>query len=125
MKKRRTTQIDSIGERLEELGYKSYKEYLKSKHWIKFRKDFLKWYVGLNGKLFCEFCKSEKKLNVHHRSYRSLGHEKKCEMVLLCEDCHYKVHNHPKKNKLNLWRITTLTGRIIRKQWNSRKGHSP
>lgn len=64
-----------------------YASYLKTEHWIHFRGEVIKHY---NGK--CAVCNSEKELNVHHRSYKNRGRETFNDVVLLCRDCHSKIH---------------------------------
>lgn len=65
----------------------SYKDYLKSEHWIKIStelKDRIK---------KCQLCSSTKNLNVHHNTYKNLGHEEPEDLIVLCNECHKKFHN--------------------------------
>lgn len=64
-----------------------YKSYLKTEHWQHFRKEVIDHYDGK-----CAVCNSEKELNVHHRSYKNRGRETFNDVVLLCRDCHSKIH---------------------------------
>lgn len=64
-----------------------YKSYLKTEHWQHFRKEVIEHYDGK-----CAVCNSEKDLNVHHRSYKNRGRETFNDVVLLCRDCHSKIH---------------------------------
>jgi hypothetical protein len=41
----------------------------------------------------CQLCCSEKDLEVHHRTYERLGHERPADLTVLCEDCHVRFHN--------------------------------
>ena len=115
-----STGVKGIGKRLEKLGYSSYREYLSSDHWQGFRNKFLSWFRNRNnGELFCEYCSAHDTiLNVHHRTYKRLGAERIGDMVLLCRNCHEKVHKlkfSQNKKKLNLWQATKITRIIVRK----------
>ena len=60
-----------------------YREYLLSPWWREFRKKILK---GWDYK--CCWCNSPDDLEVHHRTYERLGHEKLNDCVCLCKKCH-------------------------------------
>lgn len=73
----------------------NYKEYLKTEGWQRTRR----WALDRAGNK-CQLCKSDKKLNVHHNNYSSLGKEEPSDIIVLCERCH-KIHHDneiPKKN---------------------------
>jgi len=64
-----------------------YKEYLQTAWWkhrrmVAFRRAGWK----------CNRCKSSKKLQVHHRSYERLGHERHRDLEVLCRVCHEGEH---------------------------------
>jgi hypothetical protein len=40
----------------------------------------------------CQLCHSADRLNVHHKSYRNLGHETLDDVIVLCEICHERHH---------------------------------
>ena len=70
-----------------------YTEYAKSKHWKKVRS------IKLKQQSQCYICgkrkttKSKTKFNIHHKSYKNLGHENIAEdLVVLCEPCHKFIH---------------------------------
>lgn len=65
---------------------KDYAEYLKSDKWIQ-RRDLIR-----EQRKFCEICRSDKDLHVHHITYENLGKEKDDDLVLVCKDCHYAIH---------------------------------
>ena len=67
---------------------RNYQEYLQTKHWKKVRKAALR-----RAEYRCQLCNSDKRLNVHHRTYENLGHEKECDVFVLCWKCHEKFHN--------------------------------
>lgn len=67
--------------------YEGYGEYLASAEWRKRRDRAI---ARAEGR--CQLCNSEKYLNVHHRSYARLGHEKAADLVVLCRACHEHFH---------------------------------
>lgn len=82
---------------LNKLGYKSYREYLVSDHWLSFKKYFYKnsnriITMRKNGGLHCEFCKCQAKLNLHHKTYERLGNERSTDLIILCDNCHNTIH---------------------------------
>ena len=89
--------------RLKDLGFSSYADYLRSRHWMEFRKRFyrsnrIKKMVALRGNIFCEFCcGSDVPLELHHRTYKRLGRELNYDVVLLCRNCHQTIHQNCKK----------------------------
>lgn len=88
-------------QRLKNLGYDSYQDYLLSDHWKRTRKWlFYSGYVkredsvGEPGKLLCTKCQVPvKPPYVHHKTYQNLGHEPLTDLEVLCYDCHSRVHN--------------------------------
>lgn len=74
-------------EPLEELKKLSYIEYLQSNYWKVKRRLALG-----RSKFRCQLCNSDKKLNVHHRSYDDLGEEDIRDLITLCKECHEKFH---------------------------------
>ena len=84
---------------------KTYKQkyniYLKTHHWSKKKIRTKKYY-----KYRCCICAKEKDLQVHHLNYECLWHENiSNDLVLLCKDCHKKVH---KTEKIDIFRETNL-----------------
>lgn len=77
--------------------FRSYSRYLKSKHWKNKKAQYYKMY-----KYKCDLCKKcfvwkPSLLNLHHRTYANIGNEKPTDLVLLCKNCHTKIHKNPKK----------------------------
>jgi len=67
-----------------------YLDYLKSKEWRAKRKQILD-----RDKCTCQICKwkpTKQHLHVHHLHYKNLFNENLDDLILLCEDCHGKVH---------------------------------
>jgi len=62
-------------------------KYLKSPHWYAVRAQKIK---EAGGK--CESCKKSGQLDVHHLSYKNLGHERMNDLQALCRKCHKKRH---------------------------------
>jgi 5-methylcytosine-specific restriction endonuclease McrA len=80
--------------RVKELGYLSYRHYLRSEHWsrVRIRQIKEKGYI-------CELCKSRNKLALHHKTYERLGAELVEDLQWLCRGCHRKVHNIKKRKR--------------------------
>ena len=64
-----------------------YKNYLVSKEWYAFRCKVM----GDRG-YKCEKCGTSNQLTVHHKHYKSLGHEQLKDVELLCWNCHQAQH---------------------------------
>lgn len=77
-----------LGSRLAKLGFADYQLYLKSDHWICFRRRIA------TVKSRCRGChvKAGRRLDVHHITYERLGAEIDSDVICLCRDCHAKVH---------------------------------
>lgn len=66
----------------------SYREYLKTPHWIATSARIKK-----RDGYRCRDCSSRKKLNVHHKTYLSLrGQERDNDLLTLCRRCHIARH---------------------------------
>ena len=65
--------------------------YLRSPLW---RLRRWMWIVRVGGR--CQRCHSRRRLTIHHRTYRRLGHERRADVTVLCWDCHRRQHGpHP------------------------------
>jgi hypothetical protein len=65
--------------------------YLRSPLWRLRRRM---WIVRAGGR--CQLCHSRRRLTIHHRTYRRLGHERRADVTVLCWDCHRRQHRpHP------------------------------
>ena len=64
-----------------------YQRYMKSKEW----KAKREWALERAGSR-CQLCNSTAQPNVHHRTYKNLGHEKPGDLIVLCADCHERFH---------------------------------
>ena len=97
-----------------------YNNYLKSNHWIEFRKK-----VYRNKKnRSCKICGSSDRLNIHHRKYQRenravLYGEHRGDIIVLCQSCHYLWHKLFDKKNLrteHVYRIKNLLGLGLQKQ---------
>jgi predicted HNH restriction endonuclease len=70
----------------------SYKEYLNSTKWLYRRKKILK-----HDNYKCIICNKNKKLDIHHESYKNLNSKKQQpeidDCISLCRNCHKELHN--------------------------------
>lgn len=76
-------------ERLRELQYMPYAEYLRTPEWRATRDEAVKRARGC-----CQTCSSTDRLNVHHRTYLRRGHEYLSDLIVLCEPCHKIFHDN-------------------------------
>lgn len=72
--------------------YATYQDYLRSEDWSKKRKEALKYY-GYK----CRLCGNGKNLQVHHIHYDSVGSEGVLDLTPLCDGCHFRYHDRPRK----------------------------
>lgn len=66
-----------------------YAKYINSIRWAKKRIQALEHY-GYK----CDICKTDQKLQVHHKSYRNVGKEQMADLRVLCKDCHSIEHEN-------------------------------
>lgn len=78
-------------ERVEELRWMPYPEYLGTSEWAQRRRDVIR-----RAGFMCQVCASDGKLHVHHRTYARRGNERAEDMIALCADCHDLFHKHGK-----------------------------
>lgn len=82
--------------------HECYSTYLLSQHWQDVRLRYRNSKLPQN----CYICKSSNNLNLHHKTYKRLGHERLNDLMYLCRDCHELTHKFLKiktGNKINLW----------------------
>ena len=78
----------------------AYAEYLDSPEWWTTRKQAVQ-----RAEYRCERCGSYGPLEVHHRTYRSLGCEPESDLEALCAACHRNEHLPRNRRKLELERF--------------------
>lgn len=85
----------SFHDRLRELGFGSYEEYLRSDHWDKVREAY--WSHPKTFKSCC--CCRGKAWQLHHTRYDILGNELQFLINLraICGDCHKELHSISEK----------------------------
>jgi len=79
----------AIEERLEELHFMRYQEYLQTPEWRERRKRILE-----RDGYKCQVCNSPDRLNVHHRDYTRRGYENDADLTTLCQGCHQVFHEN-------------------------------
>lgn len=67
----------------------TYQEYLQSPKWQEIREDALR-----QARHRCRICNSRHQLEVHHRTYDRIGHERPDDPTVLCRPCHELFHRH-------------------------------
>lgn len=83
-----------------QLGDLKYKDYLASPQWLKTKARFKSSPLFYNccGKCF----RSDRPLNIHHKTYRRVGREKLSDLIALCDPCHRATHETARKTG-RLW----------------------
>ena len=77
-------------ERVRQLRAMPYREYLLTPEWQERRKARLK-----AARYRCQVCNAgDRRLNVHHRTYKRRGDEEPRDLIVLCEDCHHLFHRN-------------------------------
>lgn len=76
-----------IATALRELGFLSYREYLKSDHWRGVKDHYRQTRMPQT----CVVCR-DPNIDLHHRSYKRLGVERMDDLVPLCRDHHEAAH---------------------------------
>ena len=61
----------------------NYYQYLQSDAWQEKRRRALE--IADHA---CQVCESTERLEVHHRTYERLGHERMSDLTVLCHVCH-------------------------------------
>ena len=87
--KERRKPVTTNTSRLAELQSMPYASYLQSPEWIKRRQKALR-FAGFR----CQVCNASEGLNVHHRTYKRIGHENMGDLVTLCKKCHEIFHHN-------------------------------
>lgn len=79
--------MSKFSEKLNELGFGSYADYLDSPHWLGFRERYRS--SGLP--MRCKVC-GLNRIQLHHHTYERLGREELADVTPLCRDHHESVH---------------------------------
>ena len=77
------------------LGKYTYRQYLKSEEWRETKKR-------LSPGKMCFICGIDGRLNLHHTTYLTMGHESGDDLIWLCKPHHKKVHNLVKNSGVSL-----------------------
>lgn len=83
-------------DKLSKLGYSTYQEYLNSPHWLDIKKRYMAYLNTQKQIPACACCKSKFRLSLHHKTYKRLGHENFGDLIMLCSECHEKLHLYAK-----------------------------
>ena len=82
-----SVKVDLYSQLLKKFNGMAYVDYLNTEHWKHFRDQV---FVFYNRE--CQVCKSKTNLNVHHKTYDNRGRETFNDIILLCNECHKKIH---------------------------------
>lgn len=75
-------------------GYRDYREYLESDHWIELKARYRSEWPDIA----CIACGFEW-VQLHHLSYDRFGEERLRDLIPLCSGCHHKVHSFLRTNR--------------------------
>ncbi len=84
-------------ERLKELGFQTYDEYLRSDVWHSFNA----WYRSSTYPKQCLVCGS-RQFVLHHWTYLRLGYEDLQDVIPLCADHHTELHRYLENNDVKI-----------------------
>ena len=84
---------------LDQLGYASYRDYLNGAEWAETKSR----YRASKKLQSCLVCRAPN-VDLHHRSYKRLGHERCDDLVALCREHHEQLH----EEGFDLWLGPTL-----------------
>lgn len=91
-----------------------YKQYLKSKHWLKLRTTLV------SKDSICSMCQCKcNNLQLHHITYSNLGNEQFYDLIVLCDKCHKLIHTTDVKissELSNYYRHKANTRNVVRNQ---------
>lgn len=90
-----------------------YMVYLRSQLWRLRRRI---WILRAGGR--CQRCGSRRRLTIHHRTYRRLGHERRADVTVLCWNCHRRHHGAHSRSLRRYWISTRIDARV----WGWRRG---
>ncbi len=101
----------------------NYHQYIHSEAWRETKKRFYKSKLVKRNELgqpFCFSCKrSDMPLDVHHKTYKTLGKERLMDLALLCRECHNLVHElHKMRPQNGLW---NASNKIIRSRYHYKR----
>jgi len=83
----------------------SYSQYLKTNHWCIIKKLYRESSILKE----CIECGNKNLLNIHHKTYKNIGHENINDIVFLCTVCHKKEHIETVTQRLDSKRRTMQT----------------
>ncbi len=85
-----------------------YQEYLQTEHWKDLKRRVHEQMRRRFGFSRCYICRTTDGLQLHHRTYKRVGHEHLKDVGFFCGACHAKVHKRlssKKSSRTNLWNI--------------------
>lgn len=96
----------------------NYAEYISSDRWRERRAQWFR-VARKNGKaLGCRGCAAawRQGFHLHHRTYDRMGGERHSDLILLCEPCHVKLHQHAQQSGLTVESATNswLAGAVLK-----------
>lgn len=93
------------------IGKRGYRRYMKSTAWFTVRQRYR------DSKLpqCCRVC-GDKRVDLHHRTYSHLGHERLRDLVPLCREDHQGLHALQRQRRVSVETATALYLRGARRE---------
>lgn len=81
---------------LDRLGYGTYRDYLRSPHWVKVKARYRE-------SILPQACMcGEETVDLHHMTYERIGAERLADLLPLCRRCHAMVHELERRGEIAL-----------------------
>lgn len=106
----------SLSARMNMLGMRLYSEYLASAHWAGVR---MRWKASnmFKGWVCHSYgCDSRDGLSLHHWTYERVGREELSDLMLVCRDCHKRIHQLERRGRASAHRSLIPLHRRRRRQ---------
>lgn len=79
------------------LGYRCYPDYLASPHWLDVKERWKASNMFKGWTCHSFGCVRDGRLSLHHWTYERMGREELSDLILVCDDCHTRIHNLERK----------------------------
>lgn len=99
----------------------SYAEYLETDHWKDVRRRF--WASKMHDGSCYACARRDRRLEVHHRSYKRIGHENLHDLCLMCRECHQRAHEMERAGKVRRHNLKNVAKALRRENGVTMRGY--